>query len=75
MILELHILLIELVIELVVAIYVIALAIVIAVVDLDGELIYSTELEDEDVPELQIMRAGKGTPPTPKVHVASGIHV
>jgi hypothetical protein len=60
-------LLIELVIELIVAIYVIAL---VTVVDLDGELIYSVELEDEDVPKLQIVRTGKGTPATPKVHVA-----
>jgi hypothetical protein len=59
-------LLIEVVNELVVAIYVIGLAIVIAIVDLDDELIY----EYEDVPELQVVRAGKGTPATPKVHVA-----
>jgi hypothetical protein len=63
-------LLIEVVIKLIIAIYVIGRATVIAVIDLDGELIYSVELEDEDVPELQIVRAGKGTPATPKVHVA-----
>jgi hypothetical protein len=48
---------------------VIGLATVIAIVDLHGELIYSVELEDEDVPELQILRVGKGTLATPKVHV------
>jgi hypothetical protein len=41
---------------------VIGLSTVAVVVDLDGELIYSVELEDEDVPELQIVHAGKGTP-------------
>jgi hypothetical protein len=64
-------LLIKLVIELVITIYVIALATVMAVVYLDGELINSIILEDEDVLELQIMRAGKGTPVTPNVHVAN----
>jgi hypothetical protein len=54
---------------------VIGLSTVAVVVDLDGELIYSVELEDEDVPELQIVRAGKGTPATPKVHVVCCIHV
>jgi hypothetical protein len=54
---------------------VIGLSIVAVVVDLDGELIYSVELEDEDVPELQIMRAAKGTLATPKVHVVCCIHV
>jgi hypothetical protein len=63
------------VIELGVAIYVIGLSAVPVVVDLDGELIYSIELEDEDVPELQIVRAGKGTPATPKVHIVCCIHV
>jgi hypothetical protein len=62
--------LIEVVIELVVAIYVIGVATVIAIVDLDGELIYSVELEDEDVPKLQIVHRGKGTLAPPKVHVA-----
>jgi hypothetical protein len=54
---------------------VIGLSIVAVVVDLDRELIYSVELEDEDVPELQIVRAGKGTLDTPKVHVVCCIHV
>jgi hypothetical protein len=54
---------------------VIGLSTVSVVVDLDGELIYSIELEDEDVPELQIVRAGKGTLATPKVHVVCCIHV
>jgi hypothetical protein len=54
---------------------VIGLSIVAVVVDLDGELIYSVELEDEDVPKLQIMCTGKGTLATPKVHVVCCIHV
>jgi hypothetical protein len=54
---------------------VLGLSIVAVVIDLDGELIYSVELEDEDVPELQIVRASKGTPATPKVHVVCCIHV
>jgi hypothetical protein len=54
---------------------VIGLSTIAVVVDLDGELIYSVELEDEDVPELQIMRTGKATPATPKVHVVCCIHV
>jgi hypothetical protein len=61
--------------KLAIAIYVIGLSTVAVVVDLDRELIYSVELEDEDVPELQIMRMGKGTPAMPKVHVVCGIHV
>jgi hypothetical protein len=54
---------------------VIGLSIVAVVVDLDGELIYFVELEDEDVPELQIVRVGKGTLAMPKVHVVCCIHV
>jgi hypothetical protein len=54
---------------------VIGLLTVAVVVDLDVELIYSVELEDEDVPQLQIVRTGKGTPATPKVHVICYIHV
>jgi hypothetical protein len=54
---------------------VIGLSTVAVVVDLDGELIYSVELEDEDVPELQIMRTGKGTLATPKVYVVCSIDV
>jgi hypothetical protein len=54
---------------------VIGLLTLAVVIDLDGELIYSVELKDEDVPELQIVRAGKGTPARPKVHVICCIHV
>jgi hypothetical protein len=54
---------------------VIGLSTVAVVIDLDGKLIYSIELEDEDVPELQIVRVGKGSPATPKVHVVCCIHV
>jgi hypothetical protein len=54
---------------------VIGLLTVPVVIDLDGELIYSIELEDEDVPELQIVSAGKGTPAMPRVHVVCCIHV